>query len=112
VRSPRTRRFPPAGPLPTELILLGHIPAGRPGNGRICFDCSDGGDAEPGQIFEYDPQHEEIALVSESENGTQLEAPDNLTIAPTGDISGCSRCSPGSPSPAASASARHSVAVG
>jgi secreted PhoX family phosphatase len=59
------------------------------GNGLIYFDCTDGGEAEAGQIFEYDPRRETLTLVYASPGVEELEAPDNLTVAPTGDIFLC-----------------------
>lgn len=59
------------------------------GSGRIFFDCTDGGDAESGQLFEYDPGASTLRLVYESPGQDELEAPDNLVVAPTGDIFIC-----------------------
>lgn len=58
-------------------------------DGRIYFDCTDGGDAEAGQIWEFDPASQTIELVYESPDIDELEGPDNLTVGPTGDLFIC-----------------------
>lgn len=59
------------------------------GSGRVYFDSTDGGDAEAGQLFEYDPVAGTLRLVYESPGNDELEAPDNLVVAPFGDIFIC-----------------------
>lgn len=59
------------------------------GSGRIFFDCTDGGVAESGQLFEYDPAASTLRLVYQSPGADELEAPDNLVVAPTGDVFIC-----------------------
>jgi secreted PhoX family phosphatase len=57
------------------------------GDGKVYFDCTAGGAANSGQIWEYDPGRETLTLVYESDDRTKLEAPDNIVIVPsTGDI--------------------------
>jgi len=57
---------------------------------RVYFDCTSGGEAELGQLWEYLPRGKdrgELKLIYESTNAEDLEAPDNLVIVPaTGDI--------------------------
>ncbi len=57
------------------------------GRGKVYFDCTSGGDANAGQIWEYDPGREVLTLIFESSSSAQLDAPDNIVIVPqTGDI--------------------------
>jgi uncharacterized protein len=57
---------------------------------RLYFDCTDGGEANLGQVWEYTPRSRdrgELRLIYESANPLDLEAPDNLVVVPaTGDI--------------------------
>jgi uncharacterized repeat protein (TIGR03803 family) len=59
------------------------------GNGLIYFTCTNGGDANQGQIFAYDPTNNTITLVVESRNIQELNAPDNITVSPFGDLFVC-----------------------
>ena len=57
------------------------------GRGKVYFDCTSGGEANAGQIWEYDPGREVLTLIYESGDRTKLDAPDNIVIVPqTGDI--------------------------
>ncbi len=59
-------------------------------SGKIYFDCTSGGDAGLGQIWEYDPRKTTLTLVFESKSKDELSNPDNLTPSPlTGDIFLC-----------------------
>ena len=56
-----------------------------PGGGRVFFDCTTGGEAGLGQIWEYRPRGRdrgELRLVYESTNPGDLENPDNLVVVP------------------------------
>jgi uncharacterized protein len=57
---------------------------------RIYFDCTSGGDAGAGQLWEYTPHGRdrgELKLVFESPGADVLDAPDNLVVVPeTGDV--------------------------
>jgi len=57
---------------------------------RVYFDCTDGGEAELGQVWEYRPRGRDrgvLRLVYESTSERDLQNPDNLVIVPaTGDI--------------------------
>ncbi len=64
------------------------------GNGRVYFDCTDGGDAGFGQIFELDPDRSTLTLIYESPAEDELDFPDNLTVAPTGDLFLCENGTP------------------
>jgi uncharacterized protein len=59
------------------------------GDDKIYFDCTNGGSAEMGQIWELDPRAMELRLIYESDDASVLFRPDNLTIAPTGDLFIC-----------------------
>ncbi len=60
------------------------------GSGKVYFDCTSGGDAGLGQIWEYDPKAETLTLIFESTSEEELSSPDNLTVAPhTGDLFLC-----------------------
>jgi len=57
---------------------------------HVYFDCTSGGEAGLGQVWEYRPRGRdrgELRLVYESTSAKDLEAPDNLVIVPaTGDV--------------------------
>jgi uncharacterized protein len=59
-------------------------------DGRLYFDCTSGGEAGLGQVWEYTPHGRDggaLRLVYESESADDLQSPDNLVIVPrTGDI--------------------------
>ena len=59
------------------------------GNGLIYLVSTSGGNAGKGQVFAYDPQSDKLTLVVESTNASELEAPDNITVAPFGDLILC-----------------------
>jgi secreted PhoX family phosphatase len=60
------------------------------GNARVYFDCTEGGAANLGQVWEYDPGRETLTLVYESTNPGLLKHPDNIAIVPqTGDMFLC-----------------------
>jgi secreted PhoX family phosphatase len=57
---------------------------------RIYFDCTTGGPANLGQVWEYDPTRSIITLIYESANPLTLRNPDNMVIVPeTRDILLC-----------------------
>lgn len=57
------------------------------GNGKVYFDCTEGGEPDLGQVFEYDPRLETLTLIYESNDATTLQNPDNIVVVPrTGDI--------------------------
>jgi secreted PhoX family phosphatase len=57
---------------------------------RIYFDCTTGGDAGAGQLWEYIPRGRdggELRLIFESPGAEVLDAPDNVVVVPaTGDV--------------------------
>lgn len=59
------------------------------GDDRVYFDCTTGGPAGLGQIWELDPKTRELRLVFQSEDPAGLFQPDNLTVAPTRDLFIC-----------------------
>jgi secreted PhoX family phosphatase len=60
------------------------------GRRRIFFDCTVGGAAQFGQVWEYRADRETLTLVYESKSAATLEGPDNVVVVPsTGDIFLC-----------------------
>jgi secreted PhoX family phosphatase len=59
-------------------------------DGRVYFDCTTGGEAQLGQVWELLPRGRdggELRLVYESASADDLQSPDNLVVVPrTGDI--------------------------
>ena len=62
--------------------LEGAWACGSGRNARIYIDCTSGGAAGLGQIWEYNPSRSTITLIFESTNPNTLRNPDNLTIVP------------------------------
>ncbi|MBR8830180.1 MAG: DUF839 domain-containing protein [Chlorogloea purpurea SAG 13.99] len=58
-------------------------------DGQLYFTCTNGGKAEVGQIFRYNPTKETIELFFESTSKEVLDYPDNLILAPFGDLIVC-----------------------
>ena len=59
------------------------------GNGEFYWTCTNGGKAGVGQIFRYNPAKEQIELFVESPGSEVLDYPDNLILAPFGDLIAC-----------------------
>jgi secreted PhoX family phosphatase len=59
------------------------------GNGLVYFDATSGGSAAAGQIWQYDPQAEQLALLFESPDKRVLNMPDNLCVSPQGGLVLC-----------------------
>ena len=59
------------------------------GGGRIYVVSTTGGEAEAGQVWEYDPQGERIRLVFQSPGRDVLDMPDNLCVSPRGALVLC-----------------------
>lgn len=59
------------------------------GQGKIYWSCTSGGDRHQGQIFEYEPATNQLKLFVEAAKTGILQYPDNLTIAPFGDLMVC-----------------------
>jgi secreted PhoX family phosphatase len=59
-------------------------------DGRVYFDCTSGGEAQLGQLWEYRPRggdRGELKLIYESTSATELDGPDNVVVVPgTGDV--------------------------
>ena len=58
-------------------------------NGEFYWTCTNGGNAGVGQIFRYNPRKETIELFVESPGTEVLDYPDNLILAPFGDLIVC-----------------------
>jgi uncharacterized protein len=58
--------------------------------GRLYFDCTSGGDAGAGQLWQFTPRGKsggDLKLIFESPGADVLDAPDNLVVVPeTGDV--------------------------
>jgi secreted PhoX family phosphatase len=57
--------------------------------GSIYFAATRGGASECGQIWRYNPNSETLELFAESPGASSLEKPDNISIAPWGDVVIC-----------------------
>jgi hypothetical protein len=58
-------------------------------NGRVYFDCTEGGAAGMGQIWQLDPAAGFLRLIYESPGATSLANPDNMTTTPGGHLLLC-----------------------
>ena len=58
-------------------------------NGEMYWTCTNGGSAGVGQIFRYNLAREQVELFIESPGREVLDYPDNLTLAPFGDLIVC-----------------------
>jgi secreted PhoX family phosphatase len=56
--------------------------AARPG--EVFFCATTGGPLKAGQILRYDPAHETLGLVAQSEDRDVLDMPDNIVVTPSG----------------------------
>ncbi len=59
------------------------------GNGEIYFCCTSGGPGSRGQVFRYVPATNTLDLFVQSPSATTLRAPDNICVAPFGDLIIC-----------------------
>ena len=59
------------------------------GGGRIYVVSTSGGEAEAGQVWEYDPAGERLRLVFQSPGRDVLDMPDNLCVSPRGALVLC-----------------------
>lgn len=57
--------------------------------GKLYFSATNGGDAGLGQIWVHDPQAQTLTLLFESADVDVLDAPDNLTVTPSGGLIIC-----------------------
>lgn len=58
-------------------------------NGDIYFSCTSGGSAGVGQIWRYTPATETLRLYIQPNNASILDFPDNIAVAPNGDLFLC-----------------------
>jgi secreted PhoX family phosphatase len=58
-------------------------------DGWIYFTCTNGGKVGAGQIWRYNPGTEMLELFVESKDRRTLDAPDNITVTPFGDLLVC-----------------------
>jgi secreted PhoX family phosphatase len=59
------------------------------GNGEIYFCCTSGGPGNRGQVFRYVPATNTLQLFVDSPSSSDLRAPDNICVAPFGDLILC-----------------------
>ena len=59
------------------------------GDDRIFIVSTDGGEAEAGQVWEYDPGRERLRLIFESPGKDVLDMPDNICVSPRGGLVLC-----------------------
>ena len=59
------------------------------GNDRAYFVSTNGGDAEAGQVWEYDPSEQRLGLLFESPGPEVLDMPDNICVSPRGGLVLC-----------------------
>ena len=59
------------------------------GEGRIYIVSTTGGEAQAGQVWEYDPHGERLRLIFESPGKDVLDMPDNLCVSPRGGLVLC-----------------------
>ena len=70
--------------------LEGMWATGAGENARVYFDCTSGGAARLGQVWEFNPSAQTIKLIYESANPETLRNPDNMSVVPTtGDVFLC-----------------------
>ena len=55
-------------------------------DGVIYFCSTSGGELESGQIFKFTPATQELELIAQSDDPDILDMPDNICVAPWGDI--------------------------
>ena len=58
-------------------------------NGSVYFCCTNGGAAKLGQVFRLDVRRNRLSLVVEPDDHAQLDGPDNIVVAPFGDLVVC-----------------------
>ncbi len=58
-------------------------------NGDIYFSCTSGGSAGVGQVWRYTPATETLRLYIQPNNAGILDFPDNIVVAPNGDLFLC-----------------------
>jgi hypothetical protein len=58
-------------------------------NGAVYFTCTNGGNSGNGQIWRYSPVNNTIELYIESDDSGVLNNPDNIVMAPNGELYVC-----------------------
>ena len=58
-------------------------------DGSVYFCCTSGGARKLGQVFRLDLRHHRLALVVEPDDASVLDGPDNICVAPFGDLIIC-----------------------
>jgi secreted PhoX family phosphatase len=57
--------------------------------GSVYFCCTNGGPAKLGQVFRLDLERQQLSLVVEPNDLSLLDGPDNICVAPSGDLFVC-----------------------
>jgi hypothetical protein len=57
--------------------------------GLVYFVCTSAGNNGNGQVWAYDPARETVTLLVESKSSSELDNPDNITVAPDGSLYLC-----------------------
>ncbi len=57
--------------------------------GNVYFCCTNGGPRKLGQVFRLDLRHQRISLLVEPDEDAVLDGPDNICVAPFGDLMIC-----------------------
>ncbi len=58
-------------------------------DGSVYLCCTDGGPKELGQVFRIRLAEQQLSLVVQSDSGAILDGPDNICVAPSGDLVIC-----------------------
>jgi secreted PhoX family phosphatase len=58
-------------------------------DGKVFITATSGGNAEAGQVWQYDPSEEQLKLIFESPGSEVLDMPDNMAVSPRGGILLC-----------------------
>ncbi len=58
-------------------------------DGKVYITATSGGDAEAGQLWQYEPSEERLTLIYESPAPEVLDMPDNIAVSPRGGILMC-----------------------
>lgn len=69
-----------------EAVRFNRLEGAYFAGGALWFDDTAGGEKRLGQIYRYLPATETLELFHESTNSNEIKSPDNITVAPWGDL--------------------------
>lgn len=69
-----------------EAVRFNRLEGAYFAGGALWFDDTAGGEKRLGQIYRYLPATETLELFHESTNSNMVKSPDNITVAPWGDL--------------------------